>query len=154
MPRFCLGVELIGTGEKDGSSVSGKDPLVAKLSMDIPIWIRKTNSEITSANYTLTGTEARAESIQNELRSELEMVLFDLDESSRQIRLYKDILIPKGLESLSASEIAYRGDKIEFISLVDAQRRLLQFQMKYEKAVVDYLKAKSKLSVLTGEKQS
>jgi hypothetical protein len=37
---------------------------------------------------------------------------------------------------------------------VDAQRRLLQFQMKYEKAVVDYLKAKSKLSVLTGEKQS
>jgi outer membrane protein TolC len=82
------------------------------------------------------------------------MVLFDLDESSRQIRLYKDILIPKGLESLSASEIAYRGDKIGFISLVDAQRRLLQFQMKYEKAVVDYLKAKSKLSVLTGEKQS
>jgi outer membrane protein TolC len=154
MPDFGLGVELIGTGEKDGSSVSGKDPLVAKLSMDIPIWIRKTNSEITSANYTLTGTEARAESIQNELRSELEMVLFDLDESSRQIRLYKDILIPKGLESLSASEIAYRGDKIEFISLVDAQRRLLQFQMKYEKAVVDYLKAKSKLSVLTGEKQS
>jgi len=154
MPDFGLGVELIGTGEKDGSSVSGKDPLVAKLSIDIPIWIRKTNSEITSANYTLTGTEARAESIQNELRSELEMVLFDLDESSRQIRLYKDILIPKGLESLSASEIAYRGGKIEFISLVDAQRRLLQFQMKYEKAVVDYLKAKSKLSVLTGEKQS
>jgi outer membrane protein TolC len=91
-------------------------------------------------------------SIQNELNSELEMVLFDLEESSRQIRLYKDVLIPKGLESLGASEIAYRGDNIEFISLVDAQRRLLKFQMKYEKALVNYLKATSKLSVITGEK--
>jgi cobalt-zinc-cadmium efflux system outer membrane protein len=80
------------------------------------------------------------------------LVLFDLEDSNRQIKLYKNVLIPKGLESLGASEIAYRGDKIEFISLVDAQRRLLNFQMKYEKALVDYLKAKSKLSVLTGEK--
>lgn len=154
MPDIGLGIETIATGEKEGSPMSGKDPLVAKLSLDIPIWFGKTNSQITSANYTLVSAKARAESVQNELISELEKVLFDLKESDRQIRLYEEILIPKGKESLGASEIAYRGDKIDFISLVDAQRRLLQFQMKYEKAVVDYLKAKSKLSVLTGEKQS
>ena len=151
MPDIGLGIESIATGEKDGSLVSGKDPLVAKLSLDIPIWFRKTNAEIASANYALNGAEAQAVSIQNELKTKLEIVLFDLEESSRQIRLYKDVLIPKGLESLGASEIAYRGDKIEFISLVDAQRRLLKFQMKYDKALVDYLKAKSKLTVLTGE---
>jgi len=152
MPDIALGVESITTGEKEGSAFSGKDPLVAKISLDIPIWFRKTNAEIASANFALNGAEARAVSIQNELNSELEMVLFDLEESSRQIRLYKDVLIPKGLESLGASEIAYRGDNIEFISLVDAQRRLLKFQMKYEKALVNYLKATSKLSVITGEK--
>jgi len=152
MPDIALGVESITTGEKEGSALSGKDPLVAKISLDIPIWFRKTNAEIASANFALNGAEARAVSIQNELNSELEMVLFDLEESSRQIRLYKDVLIPKGLESLGASEIAYRGDNIEFISLVDAQRRLLKFQMKYEKALVNYLKATSKLSVITGEK--
>jgi outer membrane protein TolC len=152
MPDIAVGVESITTGEKEGSALSGKDPLVAKISLDIPIWFRKTNAEIASANFALNGAEAQAVSIQNELMSELEMVLFDLEESSRQIRLYKDVLIPKGLESLGASEIAYRGDNIEFISLVDAQRRLLKFQMKYEKALVNYLKATSKLSVITGEK--
>jgi outer membrane protein TolC len=81
----------------------------------------------------------------------LEKVIYDLEESSRQIQLYRDLLIPKGLESLGVTEIAYRTDKIDFIALVDAQRRLLQFQMKYEKAVVDYLKAQSRLSLLTGE---
>ncbi|MCH2285736.1 MAG: TolC family protein, partial [SAR324 cluster bacterium] len=78
-------------------------------------------------------------------------VIYDLEESSRQIQLYRDLLIPKGLESLGVTEIAYRTDKIDFIALVDAQRRLLQFHMKYEKAVVDYLKAQSRLSLLTGE---
>ena len=81
----------------------------------------------------------------------MEKVIYDLEESSRQIQLYRDLLIPKGLESLGVTEIAYRTDKIDFIALVDAQRRLLQFQMKYEKAVVDYLKAQSRLSLLTGE---
>ena len=81
----------------------------------------------------------------------MEKVIYDLEESSRQIQLYRDVLIPKGLESLGVTEIAYRTDKIDFIALVDAQRRLLKFQMKYEKAVVDYLKAQSRLSLLTGE---
>ncbi len=150
LPDFGLGVESVTTGEKEGSPVSGKDPLVAKISVSLPIWLNKTKSDINSAAYSLNSAEAGEASIQNELMAELEKVLFDLKESNRQIRLYQEILIPKGKESLGASEIAYRGDKIDFISLVDAQRRLLQFEMKYEKAKVDYLKAKSKLSVLTG----
>jgi len=151
LPDFGVGVESVITGEKEGSPVSGKDPLVAKLTFDLPIWFNKTNSEINSANLNLRSAESGEISVQNELLSDLEKVLFDLKESDRQIRLYEDILIPKGKESLGASEIAYRGDKIDFISLVDAQRRLLQFELKYEKAKVDYLKAKSKLSVLVGE---
>ncbi|MBC8344853.1 MAG: TolC family protein [Candidatus Marinimicrobia bacterium] len=151
MPDIGIGIEKITTGEKEGSAFSGKDPLIAKLSLDIPIWFKKNNASITSANHALAGAERQVSSVINDLKTQLENVLFELGESERQIQLYKQILIPKGMESLGATEIAYRADKIEFLSLVDAQRRLLQFQMKYEKALVDYLKAKSKLSVLTGE---
>jgi outer membrane protein TolC len=151
MPDIGVGMEKITTGEKEGSAFSGKDPLVAKLSLDIPLWFRKNNASIASANFALVGAERQVSSVENDLKTQFENVLFDIAESTRQIELYKHILIPKGLESLGATEIAYRADKIEFLSLVDAQRRLLQFQMKYEKALVDYLKAKSKLSILTGE---
>ena len=99
----------------------------------------------------MEAVEQKVVSIQNELTKNLEKVLYELKESNRQIQLYQNVLIPKGLESLGATEKAYRSDKIDFLSLVDAQRRLLKFQMKYEKALVDYLKAKSKLSILTGE---
>ncbi len=154
LPDIGLGVEKISTGERSGSAFSGKDPLVAKLSLDIPIWFKKNRSSIVSANHARDAAEQQFESVRNELRSELEKVLYDLEESTRQIQLYQNVLIPKGLESLGATEKAYRADKIDFLSLVDAQRRLLQFQMKYEKALVDYLKAKSRLSLLRGEKIS
>ena len=151
MPDIAIGVEKIGTGEKVGSPFSGKDPLVAKVSLDLPIWFGKNKSTIQSASYEKNAAEDHFNTTRNELEVQLEKVIYDLEESSRQIQLYRDVLIPKGLESLGVTEIAYRTDKIDFIALVDAQRRLLKFQMKYEKAVVDYLKAQSRLSLLTGE---
>ena len=154
LPDLGIGLEKIGTGEKDGSAFSGKDPLVAKVSFDIPLWFGKNKSSIKSADLAVEAVEQKVVSIQNELTKNLEKVLYELKESNRQIQLYQNVLIPKGLESLGATEKAYRSDKIDFLSLVDAQRRLLKFQMKYEKAFIDYLKAKSKLSVLTGEKIS
>jgi outer membrane protein TolC len=154
LPDLGIGLEKIGTGEKDGSAFSGKDPLVAKISFDIPLWFGKNKSAIKSANLSVEAVEEKVISVQNELAKALEKIIYDLKESSRQVRLYQNVLIPKGLESLGATEKAYRSDKIDFLSLVDAQRRLLKFQMKYEKALINYLKAKSKLSILTGEKIS
>jgi outer membrane protein TolC len=154
LPDIGIGLEKIGTGEKDGSVFSGKDPVVAKISLDLPVWFRKNKSAIKSAKLAKESIEQKINSVENELTIKLEKILYELKESERQVKLYQNVLIPKGLESLGATEKAYRSDKIDFLSLVDAQQRLLTFQMKYEKALIDYLKAKSKLSVLTGEKIS
>ena len=152
LPDFGIGLEKIGTGEKDGSVFSGKDPVVAKISLDLPVWFRKNKSAIKSAKFAQESIEQKINSVENKLLSKLEKILYELKESERKVKLYQNVLIPKGLESLGATEKAYRSDKIDFLSLVDAQQRLLTFQMKYEKALINYLKAKSKLSILTGEK--
>ena len=154
LPDLGIGFEKIGTGEKNGSAFSGKDPLVAKVSFDIPLWFGKNKSSIKSVNLAVEAVEQKVISIQNELAKDLEKVLYELKESSRQVELYQNVLIPKGLESLGATEKAYRSDKIDFLSLVDAQRRLLKFQMKYEKALINYLKSKSKLTILIGGETS
>ncbi|MBT7269370.1 MAG: TolC family protein [Candidatus Marinimicrobia bacterium] len=151
-PTIAVGVEKILTGEKSGSTFSGNNPLIAKLSLNIPLWIRKNNSTIKSVKFSKQATEKKVISIKNELGADLGKVLYDLREGERHVLLYQNVLIPKGLESLSATEKAYRSENIDFLSLVDAQQRLLKFQMKYEKSLISYLKAISKLSVMTGEK--
>lgn len=62
-----------------------------------------------------------------------------MDDARRKIELYGNELIPKSRESLGASEKAYISDKADFLTLIDAQRRLLQFKLEYEKAIVSYL---------------
>jgi outer membrane protein TolC len=139
LPDFGLGVDYIGTGEKEGSPNSGKDPLLFKFSIDLPIWFGKNAKEISAARYRKTAAENKLVSHQNRMIAAAENILFKMDDARRKIELYGNELIPKSRESLGASEKAYISDKADFLTLIDAQRRLLQFKLEYEKAIVSYL---------------
>jgi len=64
--------------------------------------------------------------------------------------LYADVLIPKAREMLEASEVAYRGGTIDFLSLIDAQQTLLKFELLYERSVTDNLAKLANLEMLVG----
>ena len=64
------------------------------------------------------------------------------------------MLIPKADELLEASEVAYRGGSVDFLSLVDAQRMKLDFQLKYERAVTDSQQKLAELEMLVGTELS
>lgn len=152
-PDFGLGVDRIGTGESENSpppTDSGKDPMVFKVSLSLPIWLGKNAKTVRSAKYKKIAAQEFKQSVENTLLTNIENVWYDLTEAERKFNLYKDILIPKSLESLGASEKAYISDEVDFLTLVDAQRRYLHFSLKYEKSLVDFLKSRSKLETLIG----
>ncbi|MCK5331724.1 MAG: TolC family protein, partial [Candidatus Marinimicrobia bacterium] len=68
----------------------------------------------------------------------------------RKINLYSQRLIPKSIESLRATEAAYISEKLDFLNLVDAQRRYLQFLLESERSLVQYQKAYARLEYLAG----
>ena len=154
LPDFGLGLDYIGTGKKemDGIPVtdSGKDPLVFKVSLDIPIWFGKNAKQVSAARYRKTAAENKLVSRQNSIIAAAEAVIYKMDDAKRKIELYNDELIPKSLESLGASEKAYISDKADLITLIDAQRLLLQFKLEYENAVVSYLQQKALLESYLG----
>ena len=47
--------------------------------------------------------------------------------------LYGDVIIPKVKEMLTASETAYQAGTIDFLSLIDAQRKFLEYRLMYER---------------------
>ena len=60
-------------------------------------------------------------------------------------------MIPKAKEMLEASEVAYRSGTVDFLSLIDAQRTLLEFELSYERAVTTNLQKLAQLEMLVGE---
>jgi outer membrane protein TolC len=155
-PDIGVGVEWIETGSAAGSGVSGsgEDPLVLMFSMNLPIWTDSYKAAERQAQSNVIKARQQRTEAENTILARAEQVLYDFEDSDRKIRLYLDVLIPKADELLEASEGAYRGGSVDFLSLVDAQRMKLDFQLKYERAVTDSQQKLAELEMLAGTELS
>ncbi len=155
-PDLGVGFDYIGTGAKsnNGTAVaeSGKDPLVFMVSLNLPIWVKKNRNRVSAARYQQRSSEAALADLENHLAAELEQIWFELEDAQRKINLYSQRLIPKSIESLRATEAAYISEQLDFLNLVDAQRRYLQFLLESERSLVQYQKAYARLEYLVGRK--
>ena len=51
---------------------------------------------------------------------------------------------------LQASEVAYQAGTLDFLSLIDAQQTLLNFELLYERSVTNNLQSLAQLEMLAG----
>lgn len=70
--------------------------------------------------------------------------------SSRQIRLHEQGLIPQATLALESSLSAYQVGQLEFITLLTALKRALDYETQYYQLVSDYQKALAEIERYTG----
>ncbi|MHC4478132.1 MAG: TolC family protein, partial [Planctomycetota bacterium] len=130
-PDIGVGVDWIGTDEAPMSGVrgSGRDPVVLMFSMNLPIWRDNYKAAERQAMAKLRQISHQKVELENRLLAQAQKTLYDLQDSNRKISLYRDSLLPKAEELLQASELAYQGGTVDFLSLIDAQRTLLKFEL-------------------------
>lgn len=154
LPNFGIGADYIFTGDKyqNGTKVaaSGKDPFAVGVSLSLPIWHKKQKAEIESARGKFLSSTEALHNLENQLESRASELLYQLNDADRKIHLFSDELIPKSIELLSVNETAYTTGNVDFLSLIDAQRRYLQFLLDYEKSIVRYMQLIAELEFLIG----
>lgn len=152
-PDVTFGVDWIQTGDAAAAGVkdSGKDPILAMFSVNIPLWADSYRAGLRQAKANLRKATAEKKQKQNELDAEVVQALFEFDDSARKIKLYSDILIPKANEMLEASEAAYKAGSIDFLSLVDAQQTQLAFGLVLERAITDNLQSSAMIEKIIGD---
>ena len=151
-PDIGVGLDWIQTGGARGAGVSdsGKDPVILMFSMNLPIWRDSYKAAHRQAKANVRKTAQQKRQAENTLIARAEAVLYDFDDSDRKIKLYGDILVPRAEDLLEASETAYKGGTVDFLSLIDAQRTLLEFQLRYERALTDNQQKLANLEMLAG----
>jgi len=138
-PNITIGVDYIDTDEAlmPDTSDSGKAPVIAKASLTLPIWHGKYRAAEKEARLRQAATQELRADTENQLEANLKLALYHLRDAERKIDLYRDTLIPKADESLNVAQLGFQGGKVSFISLIDAERLLLEFQLAYERALAD-----------------
>lgn len=153
VPDVTVGVTQIETGPAVMPNLadSGKDPLTVMVSVNVPIWFHRINAEIQQAEASLEAAEYRREGTEDELLSALAMVHYKLRDARRQSALYQEALIPKAVQTLNATKSAYESGGMDFLSLIDAQRMLLNFQLAYYRHNANFYQRLYQIQALLGE---
>lgn len=150
-PTVTVGVDWIDTGSALGPTPdSGKDPVMAMVSVSLPIWFRSYRAAEREAQAKVHAAQRRQKARRNSLHSALELVVFRYDDARRRINLYRDTLLPKAQQALEAAETAFATGQTDFLSLVDAQRVLLEFQMSHHRALADAVQHQAEIHTLLG----
>lgn len=155
-PNFTFGVDYIITGDAIDPSMpeSGKDPWSISIGLNLPIWFGKSKARKQEARARLHSAQESYDSEENQLTWMAEQKTFEHNDALRKLRLYRDGLIPKAEQSLNAFYTAYQAGEADFLSVLDAQRQLLEFQLQYERSLTDLASRKAELDMLTGNESN
>lgn len=151
-PGFTLSLDYLETGSAldPATPDSGKDPLMAMVSVNIPLWRESTRAAEREARARENAALLRREEEENRLGARLEEALFAFRDAERKIDLYGNSLLPKARQSLEVTQKAYSAGKAGFIDLVDAQRTLLDFRLARERALADRAEKLAEIEEIVG----
>jgi len=151
-PNMMLGVDYIETGASvmPNQSSSGKDPLLVMFALEIPLWQKSYKAAAAEATQRKAAVNQTLNNRRNALESDLQMILFQVNDAKRKVALFDNSLIPKAKESLEVTEESYQAGSSTFLDLIDAQRMLLEFELSLERARVDREISLSRLEEIIG----
>jgi len=140
----------IGVNWEDMDSRGGRDGVQLVFSLNLPLWQDSYRGGVRQAQAQKASIEQQKIETENVLLTKAAQSLYEYRDSIRKIRLYRDTLIPTGRELLQASEAAYREGTIDFLSLIDAQRTLLDYHLSLQRAIADNQQKLAELEMLAG----
>jgi len=140
----------IGVGVDSIQTDGGDDAVILMFSLNLPIWRDSYKGAEQQARADVRKRAQEKRQAENTIVARTERALYDFEDSFRKVKLYRDVLIPKAEELLGSSETAYKAGTIDFLSLTDAQRMLLKYQLFYERAVADNGQKLAELEMLSG----
>jgi outer membrane protein TolC len=150
-PNLMLGVDWIMTDRARMPDVqdSGKDPVVARLSVGIPLWGGAAAESRAAAGRQRAADQELADR-RRQLEAQLEQAHFAWRDAGRRLDLHGGALLPRAAQLVQTAAAAYAADQAGFGELLAARRALLALRTDLVRARLDRALALNDLTALVG----
>jgi outer membrane protein TolC len=152
LPDVDLGVGYRVRRDVPGDPVNGDDFLSAGLTLRLPVDRSKWRARVAEQRAALRSAEAELRRVRAELAADARVAHAELVRAASEEVLVDTGLVPQARQSLAASRSAYEVGRIEFLSLLDSQVRLLDAELRLARARADKRRAFTSLEVISGGK--
>ena len=152
MPGFTLGVDWIQVGDArvDGVPDSGKDAVVAKVGVSLPLWRGKHDGAADAAEATARAVQADRRAQEQILAAQTTVAEVALRDAQRRRDLHLNELLPRARQAHDTVLAAYRAEGAGFAEVLVAQRTLLELENSLLAARRDLLVAEADLDEAAG----
>lgn len=113
--------------------------------VNLPVRCAKRNGAIAEAQAMIAKRRADLDARIDQVNLQVQEAYEQLRESEKIIRLYEANLLPSARENVKAAQAAYVTGKTPFLSLIQAQRSLIELQDRFYSNTADYFRRKATL---------
>lgn len=149
-PNLTVGFNWMQMDKASMPNGHRRDAYLATVSFNLPLWTASYNAGVQQARLMGVKTAQEKTQAQNDLAAQAAELMFAIEDTARKATLYQAVLIPKAKEMLAVSEQTYRSGGVDFLSLIDAQRKLLDFELQFERMRADHLIQRAALESRVG----
>jgi cobalt-zinc-cadmium efflux system outer membrane protein len=151
LPEFDLGVGYRVRKSVRGDPVDGDDFVSVGFTVRLPVDRSKWRARVSEQEALLRRTKADLRATRAALVSRTRRAHAKLTRASSEEALLETGLVPQARQSLESSRSAYEVGRIEFLSLLDSQVRLLGAELRLVRARADKRRAFAALEAAAGE---
>ncbi len=122
-----------------------------KLSLRLPLFSWTTRSkEVQGKSLEIERFKFLRKNIENQKRTEVAMFSAEIERLEKQVRLYKDELMPRARFLVEESQTAYTVGKLSFPDFSETQLGQIELERKYIELLSEYWKTKAELEKTVG----
>ena len=108
------------------------------MSLPFSFWTKpKYDAGIREAAANLDSAKATFQALQNQILFEVKDLLARIEAAEKMITLYKTTVLPQSQQTLESARIGYQTGKAEFLTLLDAERAIKDFQLAYYRVLAE-----------------
>jgi outer membrane protein TolC len=150
-PDFDLGLGYRARERVVGDPVDGDDSVSVGVRVRLPINRAKWRARIAEQSAHVRRAKAAYRAERSRLTDAVRSAFAELERADREAVLLESGLVPQARQSLESSRSGYEVDKVDFLSLIDSQVRLLEAELSLVRAVADRREAFAALEAAMGE---
>lgn len=124
-------------------------PMVG-LDMNVPLDNARRQAAVREASDRLDQRRWEYEARLDEVHRDVQTSYAELQESDKVLAVYRQSILPAAGQYLNAARSNYAANTLDFLHLIDAQRRLIQLREQYEQALAEREERWAELQRATG----
>lgn len=132
--------------------VQGSDFITLGLSINLPIYQdRKQDRQEAEARAHQRAASADWEVVAQQIGGTIQQLLVDAEAHRDRAHLLRTAIIPQADQSLSSSLAGYQVDKVDFLTLLNAQVTLFNYEIAVYRHITEYEKVLADIEAVVGQ---